>query len=169
MEILFYLPLTQFCKFDHCCFHLFTTFIHFVKMFPCYCSSIIKLDKGVLSNRRGVKSLFQLLILQLSFEKALWMSFNARISFNVVREWKKSEIHTQSVRKLWSFEIWNMIRRIICILANSHVKFYKILIFLLDRIGCFPVKKVSLSIHKIIINMLNFTTLTRQDCSLWRS
>ena len=29
-------------------------------MFPCYCPSIIKLDKGVLSNR-GVRSQFQLL------------------------------------------------------------------------------------------------------------
>ena len=52
-------------------------------MFPCYCSSIIKLDKGVLYSWGSQKSVSVVDILKVSLEKAGWMYFNAGISFIV--------------------------------------------------------------------------------------
>ena len=76
-------------------------------MFPCYCSSIMKLDKGVLYSWGSQKSVSVVDILKVSLEKAGWMYFNAGISFTVESECEKRVICIliQSVRKLRSFEI----------------------------------------------------------------
>ena len=92
------------------------------------------------------------------------MSFKARISFIVEsgnEERVRSSSRVSGNYEALKYEIWYSIQYV----YSSHVKFSKILIFLLDKIGCFLVKRVSLSIHKIIINMLNFTSLNLTDCS----
>ena len=92
------------------------------------------------------------------------MSFKARISFIVEsgsEERVRSSSRVSGNYEALKYEIWYSIQYV----YSSHVRFSKILIFLLDKIGCFLVKRVSLSIHKIIINMLNFTSLNLTDCS----